>query len=349
MNEKHRKIERHSSLKSSLLDFKKKEKRLPSSKKLKKLKLFLNLEDIHADRVIKKGKKLPLGLKNELRQKRVKMKKDTRNQFKKKEDPPKPKETNILSMEDFRSKKSKNTKKTDENASSKPFKTAIIKMNNYKRIWKKSHFEPKELQTLLKETTEKNQLNNLSHQLQGKKEDTQGTAIQPKQENTKIINLENYKQNKLKKKWKKDFIFNASQVAGMAVFLFMIMMSLPKFFNDRSSLSDNSLSIDRGLANAKENWLTSLFKKNVVLKNQEDSMKPLSNKKAVALKNPQDWFNAIPNKGLVIKNTNLKDNRIPAETKKPNQLKTDKSPFITEDPVKMMKKLNPKNFNTKKF
>ena len=237
------------------------------------------------------------------------MKKKTGNQFKKKENPPILKETNILSMEDFRSKKSQNTQKTDKKEHAKSFKTAIIKMDTYKRIWKKSPFNPKELQTLLKKTTEKNQLNNLSHQLQGKKEETQVTASHQKPENTKIINLENYKQNKLKKKWKKDFIFNASQVAGMTVFLFMIL-SLPMFFNDNSS--DNSTS--RGLAN---------------------------------VKNKKDWFTAIPNKGLVIKNTNKTETeRTPAETK---QLKKDKNTVIDEDPVKMMKKINPKDFNTKKF
>ena len=173
------------------------------------------------------------------------------------------KKTDILDLDKYRAKKleaqnnSTEIVESDKKQKSAPFfESKVIRMDLHKKRY---------------QTPDKEEIN-----------DEEPTKIVLEAKETEIIALDEYRQKKLKRKWKKDIFLNTAQVAGMTfLFLFMLMNLIPSLKNTDSKMA--------------------------VLKTPDSINKSLKGSATRGLATA-DWFQAPPNRGILIKR---KNNRTP--------------------------------------
>ena len=153
------------------------------------------------------------------------------------------KKTDILDLNKYRSKKAANVKNSKEKTESEKkqqsapfFESKVIQMYLYKKNQQAPYTEESSNFIEKKETEEKDN---------------------SQEKNKQIISLNDYKEKKLKRKWKKDIFINTAQVAGMTfLFLFMLMNVVPSFQQGASSK----------IADA--NWFQTPNNKGIVIKSR---------------------------------------------------------------------------------
>ena len=152
------------------------------------------------------------------------------------------KKTDVLDLNQYRSKKAKNVKKSKEKTESEKkqqsapfFESKVIQMDLYKKNHQAPYAEKSSNVIEKKETEEDNS----------------------QEKNKQIISLNDYRERKFKRKWKKDIFINTAQVAGMAfLFLFMLMNVAPGFQEGTS------------LKTADANWFQTPNNKGIVIKSR---------------------------------------------------------------------------------
>ena len=152
------------------------------------------------------------------------------------------KKTDVLDLNKYRSKKAKNAKNSKEKTESEkkqqsaPFsESKVIRMDLYKKRLQAPYTEESINMIEKKEMEEDNS----------------------QEKNMQIISLDDYRERKFKRKWKKDIFINTAQVAGMTfLFLFMLMNAAPSFQQGAS------------LKTAAANWFQTPNNKGIVIKSR---------------------------------------------------------------------------------